>query len=202
MARPNDASANPSNPPRGWRSCGRGATKPGEKRPSRPSGAGDKATPAPVVLKRMLAPSQMRRRMTGKRWTRVLVGLGALLLLGASVAGRAEPADSRETRARALGKRLIAPCCFTQTIDQHESEAARQMQTEVRQLLTQGLSDEQVLDFYVQRYGTRILAVPPPQGFNQLLYWMPFIALLGLFVGGCLTLWKWYRRSHSIGSPA
>lgn len=94
----------------------------------------------------------------------------------------------------------MAPCCFTQTIDQHESEAAQQMRAELRAWLAEGLSDEQVLDRYVARYGARILAVPPSQGFNRLLYWMPYLVTLVLFIGVCVTLWVWYRRAHSPGA--
>ncbi len=108
----------------------------------------------------------MHRRM------RLFSGLATLLLLCSSgAAAQAAPAtDSAAARARALEAKLMAPCCFTQTIDQHESDIARQMRTEVRAWLAQGFSDQQILDIYVERYGARILAVPPPQGFNRLLY--------------------------------
>jgi cytochrome c-type biogenesis protein CcmH len=126
--------------------------------------------------------------------------LGTLLLLcliGAAAAERAPASEGAEARARALEAKLMAPCCFTQTIDQHESEAAQQMRAELRVWLAGGLSDQQILDRYVARYGARILAVPPPQGFNRLLYWMPYLVTLVLFISVCLTLWLWYRRAHS-----
>jgi len=129
--------------------------------------------------------------------------LAALLVCCFILVADAEPASatgSAEARARALEMKLMAPCCFTQTIDQHESEAAQQMRAELRAWLAEGLSDEQVLDRYVARYGARILAVPPSQGFNRLLYWMPYLVTLVLFIGVCVTLWVWYRRAHSPGA--
>jgi cytochrome c-type biogenesis protein CcmH/NrfF len=75
------------------------------------------------------------------------------------------------------------------------------MRAEMRVWLAEGVSEEQILDRYVGRYGTRILAVPPRQGFNQLLFWMPWLVTLTLFVGVCLTLWMWYRRGQP-PSPA
>jgi cytochrome c-type biogenesis protein CcmH len=127
--------------------------------------------------------------------------LAALLLLGALAAAAAPPAqpDAAEARVRALEAKLMAPCCYTQTIDLHESDIARQMRSEVRAWVAQGLSDQQILDRYVARYGPRILAVPPAQGFNRLLYWMPYLVALVLLVGVCLTLWVWYRRGHGPG---
>lgn len=141
----------------------------------------------------------MRRRM------QLFSALVALLFLGSLGASAAEPAtatDTAEARAQALEAKLMAPCCFTQTIDQHESDIARQMRAEVRAWLGQGFSDQQILDLYVERYGARILAVPPPQGFNRLLYWMPYLVTLALLTAVCLTLWVWYRRAHSPGASA
>ena len=131
--------------------------------------------------------------------------LAALLLLSGNVLLVAEPVQTSwelQARARALEAKLMAPCCFTQTIDQHESDIARQMRAEVSGWLAQGLSDQQILDIYVERYGARILAVPPPQGFNRLLYWMPYLVTLALLIAVCLTLWVWYRRAHTPGASA
>jgi cytochrome c-type biogenesis protein CcmH len=122
------------------------------------------------------------------------VWLTALLLAQAGVAAETPPLESR---ARLLERKLMAPCCFTQTIDQHESEAARAMRAELRQLLAQGLTDEQVLDHYVERHGPRILAVPPAQGFGRLLYWVPSMLTGVLLVAVCLLLRSWYRRGRA-----
>ena len=122
------------------------------------------------------------------------VCFAALLLAAAGVAAETPPLESR---ARLLERKLMAPCCFTQTIDQHESEAARTMRAEVRQLLAQGLTDEQVLDHYVERHGPRILAVPPAQGFGRLLYWVPSMLTGVLLVAVCLLLRSWYRRGRA-----
>jgi cytochrome c-type biogenesis protein CcmH len=125
------------------------------------------------------------------------------LLIGVHAAMAAEPASpaALEEQARALERQLMAPCCFSQTVDQHESEVSREMRAEMRGWLAEGASEEQILDRFVERYGTRILAVPPRQGFNQLLFWMPWLVTLTLFVGVCLTLWMWTRRGQP-PSPA
>lgn len=106
------------------------------------------------------------------------------------------PAEQQdlETRARALEARLMAPCCYGQTVDVHDSEASRQVRTELRQWLAEGLSDQQVLDRFVARYGSRILAVPPAQGFNLWLYWLPILLSAIATAGVLWLLWNWRRR--------
>jgi cytochrome c-type biogenesis protein CcmH/NrfF len=122
-----------------------------------------------------------------------------MIFLGAGFLEADEPVPDRaslEERARDLEAKLMAPCCFTQTIDQHESEASREMRAEVRKWLAEGFSEEQILERYVERYGTQILAMPPAEGFNRLLYWMPYPVTVVLLVAVSLTLWIWYRRGH------
>jgi cytochrome c-type biogenesis protein CcmH len=87
---------------------------------------------------------------------------------------------------RDIENNLIAPCCWTQPISEHYSEVAEQMRQEVRTMVAQGKSRDEILDYYVAKYGERILATPRPKGINRLVYILPWAALIlgawGLFV--------------------
>ncbi len=63
--------------------------------------------------------------------------------------------------ASALEGKLLAPCCWTQTIDIHGSEAALELRREIRRRLLAGESSDAIEASIVQRFGPRILAVPP-----------------------------------------
>lgn len=131
-----------------------------------------------------------------------MVCLEGALCVSLLVGGTASPnstGTALEERARRLDAQLMAPCCFSETIDQHLSPAAKEMRGEVRFLLAQGLTDRQVLDHFVEQYGLRILAAPPEKGFNQLLYVLPYLVSGLLIVVAGWTLWKWYRRGHPTG---
>jgi len=106
---------------------------------------------------------------------RVLIGaLGVLLAVSFTVL--AIPQNTEET-AREIERSLIAPCCWSQPVAQHYSEAADQIRKEVRELLAAGKSKQEILDYYVSRYGERILASPRPRGFNLLAYVLPAVFL-------------------------
>ncbi len=62
--------------------------------------------------------------------------------------------------ASRLEGRIIAPCCWNQTIDIHGSEPSYQLRREIRRRLKAGESAEAIEASFVQRYGDRILAVP------------------------------------------
>jgi cytochrome c-type biogenesis protein CcmH len=67
----------------------------------------------------------------------------------------------------------------------HHSEAAAEVQRDVRARLVAGQTRQQILDAYVAQYGKRILAEPPAVGFDVMLYLTPiviFVTTVGLAV--------------------
>ncbi|MGB7617561.1 MAG: cytochrome c-type biogenesis protein, partial [Pseudolabrys sp.] len=66
-----------------------------------------------------------------------------------------------ETRARDLSRELRCMVCQNQSIDDSEAPLARDLRLLVRERLTKGDSDQQVLDFLVSRYGAFVLLKPP-----------------------------------------
>lgn len=87
-----------------------------------------------------------------------------------------------EQRARELSINIRCLVCQNQSIDDSDAQLARDLRVLVREKLVEGLSDEQILDFLVERYGEFVL-LKPRFGLHTLLLWgIPFIALLaGLF---------------------
>lgn len=106
-----------------------------------------------------------------------------LLFLLLSVPARAvEPSEmladpALEARARTIGRELRCVVCQNQAIDDSNAEVAHDMRRAVRERLTAGDSDSQVLAFMVARYGDYVLLQPPFKA-----------ATLVLWLGGPLVL--------------
>ena len=66
-----------------------------------------------------------------------------------------------EARAREIGRALRCVVCQNQSIDDSTAEVAHDMRRAVRERLTAGDSDAQVMDFMVARYGDYVLLKPP-----------------------------------------
>ena len=105
-------------------------------------------------------------------------GVLALTLLVAAC-GAGDTSSSLEERAQGINKSLMCPVCPSETIDQSQVELAAQMRTIVRERLAVGETREQILEFFVDRYGESVLAAPPKSGFNLLIWVAPPVALLG-----------------------
>ncbi len=68
--------------------------------------------------------------------------------------------------------------CQNQSIDDSDAPLARDLRLLVRERLTAGDSDRQVLDFLVARYGEFVLLRPPLAWRTAVLWLLPFLAIL------------------------
>ena len=92
-----------------------------------------------------------------------------------------------EARARTLSSELRCLVCQNQSIDDSEAPLARDLRLLVRERLTQGDSDTQVLDFLVSRYGQFVLLRPRLELQTIILWGLPPAALLAGVIGLLIT---------------
>ncbi len=88
-----------------------------------------------------------------------------------------------EQRARELSVGIRCLVCQNQSIDDSDAQLARDLRILVREKLVEGLTDEQILDYLVDRYGEFVLLKPRLTLQTILLWILPFLALIiGAFV--------------------
>jgi cytochrome c-type biogenesis protein CcmH len=95
---------------------------------------------------------------------------------------------------RALQGRLMGPCCWTQTLDVHESEISTQLRSEIRTRLGRGEAAEAIEDDFAARFGERIRAVPKGKDPLKRVPVVVGFAMLASAVGLALVLRRWTRR--------
>jgi cytochrome c-type biogenesis protein CcmH len=118
-----------------------------------------------------------------------------LLAVGAGAALAVQPDEvlkdpTLESRARVLSKELRCMVCQNQSIDDSDAPLARDLRLLVRERLTAGDSNNQVMDFLVARYGAFVLLKPP---FNWHTVGLWLLSPVVLIVGG-LALFVMNRR--------
>src|SRR5665811_2481238 len=99
----------------------------------------------------------------------------ALAATPQAAAGQVPLPAALEQEARQIEHMVIAPCCWMQPVSDHQSQASDEVKQQIRQWLGSGMTRQQVLDAFVARYGARILAEPPKQGFSRFLYLTPWV---------------------------
>jgi cytochrome c-type biogenesis protein CcmH len=95
-----------------------------------------------------------------------------------------------EARARHISEGLRCLVCQNQSIDDSDAPLAKDLRVIVRERLTAGDDDKQVVDYVVARYGEFVL-LKPVLAWHTLLLWLtPFLAVL---LGG-FGIWRLSRR--------
>jgi cytochrome c-type biogenesis protein CcmH len=117
--------------------------------------------------------------------------LRILLFLILAVAATAQDPTERE---RALQNKLVAVCCWNESIAFHRSDTALQMRVELRQLIDQGRTDAEILDWFKTKYTGRVLMEPEGTK-SAVAYALPVAAVaIGLFLV-ILLLRRWTRAT-------
>jgi len=114
-----------------------------------------------------------------------------VVAVAALLAGAAVSAQTIDDRVRDIARQLMCPVCEGQTVAESSSELAEQMRAVIREQLEGGQHPEQILDYFVGRYGESILAAPPKRGLNLLVWIGPFAVLLGGVGLAVRTLRRW-----------
>ncbi len=112
------------------------------------------------------------------------------ILIVMSVAACATEPPTLEERAQSIDQRLMCPVCPAETIDQSQADVAIQMRELVREKLRAGESEDQIFNFFVDRYDKGVLAEPPAEGFNILVWVIPPLA----FLLGLALIWLGFRQ--------
>lgn len=115
----------------------------------------------------------------------VTLGLVAVVAWGFA-AGEPTQTD----RVLALGERIKCPVCQGEAIVESPSETAMAMMDIVAEKVAAGETDDQILDYFTERYGDGI-RLDPRFGFQTLLLWLLPAAAL---VGGAYVIWTRQRR--------
>ncbi len=142
-----------------------------------------------------------RKLLRSKAYLFVAVALGLLgaaLLYQRAVAQNPTPTDDEVNR---IAHQLYCPVCENTPLDVCPTEACRQWRDLIRQQLSEGWTEAQIKQYFVQQYGARVLAEPPATGLNWLVYILPPVIILA----GAFILFRamrsWIKLSRNAGPP-
>jgi cytochrome c-type biogenesis protein CcmH len=120
-----------------------------------------------------------------------------LLTLPLLAMGEAKPLGDDpavEARLKALSQELRCLVCQNQTLADSAAPLAEDLRQEIREKIAQGLSDKEITDYLVARYGNFVRYRPPGESQTLLLWVGPSLLLIAGFTG----LWLTLRRRNSL----
>ncbi len=95
-----------------------------------------------------------------------------------------------EARARAISKNLRCLVCQNESIDESNADLAKDLRILLRERLKAGDTDEEAIQYLVDRYGEYVLLKPRFAPHTLVLWFGPFMVLLI----GAYALWRARRK--------
>ena len=124
--------------------------------------------------------------------------LAFLLAVACNVAATGKDGLATEQRIRELSEKLRCLVCQNQTLADSNAELAGDLRREVREQVSAGKSDAEIVSFLVQRYGDFVVYAPPFKATTALLWIGPFALLAA---AGALLIAILRRRRHASAPP-
>ena len=103
-------------------------------------------------------------------------------------------ADEKSELIIDIEKSLMATCCWSGTVYDHGN---KEMEIQIAGMVDQGKTKTEIINFYTDKYGERVLSIPVAQGFNIFAWLTPlFFGFLGLFI-----IYKYMKTSKAEMRP-
>jgi len=103
---------------------------------------------------------------------------------------RAQEPANLDAQALSIEKQLLCPQCTNERLDVCNIAICIDMRREIREQLIEGRNSDEIIFFFQNRYGQRILADIPKEGFNLVLFGWVAASLLLMSFGGAFFLFR------------
>ncbi len=98
-----------------------------------------------------------------------------------------------------VASQLYCPVCENRPLDTCPTQACHQWRELIRTQLAQGMTEEEIKQYFVDNYGDRVLAEPPRTGLNWLVYILPpaIILLAAIWLFKNFQVWTKPQKTES-----
>ena len=128
----------------------------------------------------------------------LIIVFASLLVVSVVYAQKIVPTDNDVLR---VAKQLYCPVCPNTPLDVCETKACEDWRAQIRDQLSEGWTDQQIIDYFVAQYGERVLAEPQRKGFTSLVWFLPLIVVL-VGLGIVYEILRNWRRQKPAPVPA
>ena len=143
----------------------------------------------------------MSRSLKGwPSWVLLVLVVGGLLAVGAS---RDAGARSPKERVEDISRRLACPICDGESVFESRNADSQAIRIEIaRQVDTGTVSDDQIINYIEQRFGSKVLLVPRATGIDALVWALPVAALVCAVVGLGVAFRRWNTEANTMPADA
>ena len=116
----------------------------------------------------------------------------AVVVLVLVLAARPAPTKGvSDQRAFALATQLKCLQCVGESVGASQAPLAVKFREEIDRQMRQGRTDDEILNYFAQRYGRQVLETPPSTGVGALVWVVPVVAAAGAVLVLAATFRRW-----------
>ncbi len=109
----------------------------------------------------------------------------------------AQDTTPTDDEVNAIARNLYCPVCESTPLDVCPTDACKEWREQIRTMLAEGKSEQEIYEYFELHYGARVLAEPPRQGFFWLMYLIPPVLILAGVVILFRTMKAWTSKTES-----
>jgi cytochrome c-type biogenesis protein CcmH len=124
--------------------------------------------------------------------------IGLALVMAFALVAVVAPAYAQNPSAdeiNEVAKKLSCPTCTGISVADCPTETCAQWRAKIGEMLSEGRSEPEILDYFAARYGDHVLQVPPKRGFFVLVWVLPIIAILAGLAWLFYLMRGWSRQT-------
>ena len=120
-----------------------------------------------------------------------------LFLNTSCIAANSDFVSQEEDRINQINSVIMCPVCPGESIDQSQNEIASNMRAIVKDLVSQGKTEDEIKDYFVGKYGPVILLEPSTEGISMYVWIVPPIALTFAMIAVGLAVYIMRKRQKN-----
>lgn len=134
-----------------------------------------------------------------KRWPGWLLLVTVVLVALAIGSTRSSGPLTDSDRIDSISQRLACPTCAGESVYESQASAARGIKQQIKRFVEQGTAtDDQIIQYVQNQFGTKTLLVPNASGFDALVWALPAFALVIAVFGLAVAFRRWKRVADTV----
>lgn len=128
----------------------------------------------------------------------MLVAFAILTVLSSTLVSAQGP--NLDDEVNRIAKGLYCPVCPNTPLDVCGTQACADWRADIKKMLQEGKTEQQIRDAFVARFGPQVLGAPPAEGFNWLAYILPVVGIILGTAIAWFTMRAWLAGRATAGA--
>lgn len=106
-----------------------------------------------------------------------------------------------DDEVNAIAKHLNCPTCDTRSLDACNTQTCIQWKDQIKDMMIAGQTEQEIIDWYVARYGDYVLQEPPRRGLGLLAWLLPIFLFAAAAVWVVILMRRWSAQKPVLATP-